>query len=396
MRARLAPSLLTLVVVLYCVGLWNGYSRGGQDFRVFDFAARTALEGRWSTLYLEGPDRFLYAPGFAILFAPLSLFSQPVTHALWMLLLSTAFFLSMRLLTRAYGLIPVCIAILFSMRSIWIDLRYGQVNLLILASAVWALFTFANSRSNKWIFISWVTLGVAAVSKIYPLALLVVPLFAGVQIGRDRVRGCALLGASVGMLFVLILPFLFSGGSGVFLIHGWIDALGRRGFPTDTHNQSFLAFLYRFFSGESFYSLTLGGTPLNANIRILSPPVHYSLWIFFSGIISVLFLRSIYKPRTPNDAYSLAIAVCFLPAHLIWKSYFLLGIPLLASLVSRRVLLPVLFLGAGLALTSNEFLSPRASAWVEASGVFLWVHIAIIGCALYLEASPKSSKEFSS
>lgn len=395
MRARLGQILLALVIILFGIGLWHGYSRGGQDFRVFDFAARITLEGRWSALYSEGPDRFLYAPGFALLFSPLSLFSQPTTHALWLLLLSTAFFLSMRLLARTYGLIPVCVAILFSMRAIWIDLRYGQVNLLVLSAAVWALFTLIHPRSNRWILFSWMGLGIAAFSKIVPLALLAVPLFVGDRLSL-RGRKFSILGAGLGIFVILILPFLFSDGQGISIYREWLSALGRKGFPTDTHNQSFFAFLHRFFSGEDFYSLTLGGVPLNINFITLSASMIQFLWVLFSMVIAALFLRVIYKPHNPADAYSLAIALGFLPAHLIWKSYFLLGIPLLASLVSRRMILPVVLLGGVLTFSSNEFLSPRVAAWVEASSIFLWIHLIVIGCAIYPVRSPRVPQKFSS
>lgn len=389
MRARLDQVFLALVFILFAVGLWHGYTRGGQDFRVFDFAGRLALDGKWSVLYSEGPDRFLYAPGFAILFSPLSIFTQPITHALWLLLLSSTFFISMRFLAKTYGVVPVCAAILFSMRPIWIDLRYGQVNLLVLSAAVWALFTFLNPQSNRQIFLSWMALGIAAFSKIYPLALLAIPVFAGVGTNFTA-RRSAFLGAAAGIFLVLLLPFIFSDGQGISLYKEWISALARKGFPTDTHNQSFFAFVHRFFSGEVFYSLNLGGTPLSVNFITFAPGVIRSLWAVFSLFIAALFLRTVYKFTPRADAYSLAIALCFLPAHLVWKSYFILGIPVVASLVNKKLVIPVIILGVLLTFSSNEFLSPEMTAWVEASSIFLWVHLIIMGLAIYSARSQRT------
>lgn len=386
MRTRLEKFLLILVVFVFAVGLWHGYTRGGQDFRVFDTAARFVLEGQWSALYREGPDRFLYAPGFAILFSPLSLFEQHVSHALWLALLTVSFFLSMRMLFVRYGILPVCIAILFSMRSIWIDLRYGQVNLLILSVAICALINFSKPntglRSGRILFLSWVGLGIAAISKLYPLALLAIP-FLRFRAGRwEQKSFIALGGATLGVGIILVLPFVFAHGEGKFLFEEWFAALGRRGFPTDTHNQSFLAFLHRMFSGESFYSLTLGGTPLQMNAFTLSTSTLRVIGLVFSLGIAALFIRVIRKVEDENLAAFLALALCFLPAHLVWKSYFLLALPLVAIIARGKYRVPVILLGCCLVFTSNEFLSPTAAAWVEASSVFLWAHLTVIAWAM--------------
>jgi len=385
-RSRLEKSLLILVAFVFSVGLWHGYTRGGQDFRVFDTAARFVLEGQWSALYREGPDRFLYAPGFSILFSPLSLFEQPVSHALWLALLTISFFLSMRMLFARHGLLPVCIAILFSMRSIWIDLRYGQVNLLILSLAICALLNFSKPstdlRSERILFLSWLGLGIAAISKLYPLALLAIPFFRFRNGKWERKSFIALGGAALGVWIILVLPFIFAQGEGRFLYEEWIAALGRRGFPTDTHNQSFLAFLHRILSGEDFYSLTLGGTPLKTAFLTLSTGTLRAIGLVFSLGVAALFLRVVRKVKDEELASFLALSLCFLPAHLIWKSYFLLALPLVAIVAKGKYRVPVILLGCCLIFTSNEFLSPTAAAWVEASSIFLWAHLAIISFAL--------------
>lgn len=391
MRSRIEKALLSLVVLLFAVGLWHGYTRGGQDFRVFDTAARFVLEGQWSALYREGPDRFLYTPGFAILFSPISLFEPSVSHAIWLLLLTISFTLSMRMLSNRYGILPVSIAILFSMRSIWIDLRYGQVNLLILSVAIWALLSFSKpssgTRSERLVFLSWMALGVAAISKLYPLALLAIPFFRFQKGKWERKNLLALGGATLGSVMVLALPFIFAQGEGSFLFREWLDALGRRGFPTDTHNQSFLAFLHRMFSGENFYSLTLGGVPLQMDIFTLSPSTIHAIGLVFSLGIAVFFIKSIRKMEDEDLSSFLALSLCFLPAHLIWKSYFLLALPLVALVAKGKYRNSVIVLGSLLVFCSNEFLSPVAAAWIEAGSVFLWAHLAII---VWATARPSS------
>jgi hypothetical protein len=385
-RSRLSSALLALVAVLFCLGLWKGYTSGGQDFRVFDYTARLALEGRWDVLYREGPDRFLYAPGFAILFAPLSLFPQPATHAIWLALIAVSFFISMRALSKLLGLLPTCIAVLFAMRSIWIDLRYGQVNLPILASAIWAILSFSKPASRRVLFVSWMIFGIAAISKLYPLALFSIPLL-GRKLGRgeeenNKIAFTALSGAFSGILLVSVIPFVFAGlETGIFLFREWYLALGRRGFPTDTHNQSFLAFLFRLFSGEPFYSLQLGGAPLVIHGLVFSAGVLRGIWIVFSAGIGILLLRAVRCRKGPLDrdsSYFFALALCFLPAHLIWKTYFVLVIPLVAVLVRRKNLWAVAILGALLNFSSNALFSPEVSAWIEAYSFFLWIHVSVI------------------
>lgn len=392
MRSRLVLALRALVLAALVWAIYVGFSRGGQDFAVFRFAGKLALEGRWESLYAEGPDRFLYAPGFAFLVSPLAALPAKVALGVWLCLTLAAFGAAMRTLARATGEVPVLLAILFSVRPLLIDLRYGQVNLLILSSAVWALLAWSErtgTRAAKMnLAASWFVFAIAACAKIYPLALFLYPIGGMLRdgaTGREHGRP-AILGAIGGAAFLLLPPLVHSG-----VYAGWMDALARKGLPTDTHNQSLLAFLVRVVGGEPFYALGMGGEALRFPGMPLSIAATKAIWIAFTlavvgSIARLAFRRSGGFGDARLSAW-LGLALCFVPAHLVWKSYFVLGIPLIAAIFAsakddpafRRKLAPTaVLLGLALACASIDVLGPRASAWVEACAPFLWVHLVAI------------------
>jgi alpha-1,2-mannosyltransferase len=407
MRVRLNRATVTKIVagcatLLFAVGLFKGFRSGGLDFRVFDHAARMALHGEAETLYREGPDRFLYAPGFAYLLAPLAVLHFKWTHTIWLLGCSASFFFAMRLLAKridregGFGLLAVSVATVFLMRPIWIDLRYGQVNLLILAASVWA-FTTATVDDRDPLarpvsrFTSWFFFSLAAFAKLYPLALFLV-----LVLRPRRSMFPALCGSVVGVALLALLPAIFSDVPPTVLYGEWWRALVARGFPLETHNQSMLAFLQRTFSGEIIRSHQTGGDPMLLGPRLLSDPAIRTVFGMFSLVVAFFFVRTARRAanRESSLALGLALALCFLPAHLVWKPYFLMGIPLAASVfawasavtadTSRRKALVIFFILFGVAHASSaEVIGRPASAWYEAFSGFLWLHLGLIACGIY-------------
>jgi hypothetical protein len=392
MRARLKLALLFAVAFGVLWAAWIGFSRGGQDFRVFHYAGKLVLEGRWDALYNEGPDRFLYAPGFALLISPLAAIPEAPALAFWLVATVLAFGAAMRALSRRSGAVPTALAVLFSMRALAIDLRYGQVNLLILSASIWALLTWTERREDggdrKRLAAAWFVFALAAFAKIYPLALFLFPLVGLFREGgRSRRSALVALLAAFAGAFILLVPPLFITGT----YPAWLDAIARKGLPTDTHNQSLLAFLVRVFGGEPFYSLGLGNQALRFQGVALSIATARGIWIGFSLVLAALFSFLAIRGEPSRERRRLVawlgIALCFLPAHLIWKSYFVLAIPLLAAIFGEaaknpvfrgKILIPAIVLGLFVASTSGSFIGPSAAGWLEALSPFLWVHLVIV------------------
>src|SRR5271167_1673575 len=83
MRNFLARAGVPLVAFLAALGTFWAYQRGGHDFDVFYFAWKLVLQGRGLEIYNNSPDRYLYAPGFAWVFAPLGLLPKSLALAVW-------------------------------------------------------------------------------------------------------------------------------------------------------------------------------------------------------------------------------------------------------------------------------------------------------------------------
>jgi hypothetical protein len=401
-RASVTPIAAGCAIVLFAIGLMKGFRSGGLDFRVFDHAARLALHGQVEGLYREGPDRFLYAPGFAYLLAPLAVFPFGWTHTIWLLLCSAGFFFAMRLLAKridregGFGVLAVSVATVFLMRSIWIDLRYGQVNLLILAASVWAFVTATADDRDSFArpnarFASWFFFSLAAFAKLYPLALFLV-----LVLRPRRNILPAIYGSFAGVLLLVLLPALFSDVSAAALYGEWWRALVERGFPLETHNQSMLAFLQRIFSGEIIRSHQTGGDPMLLGPRVFSDSAIRTVFGMFSLAVAFFFVRTARRAVTRESslALGLCLALCFLPAHLVWKPYFLMGIPVAAAVFAwastpavnpiRRKAFGFFFVLFAIAHASSaELIGRPASAWYEAFSGFLWIHLGLIASGLF-------------
>ncbi len=396
MRPRLTWILGFLTALALIWAAVRGAWRGGQDFDVFRHAGSLVLEGRWDVLYSDGPDRYLYAPGFSVLFAPFAALPRFVALAVWQSATLGVLGLALARLARSYGALPVILATVFSYRALAIDFRYGQLNIWILAVAIWALSEWTRKVLRpRLLMLSWFFLALLAVAKVYPIALFLFPAAALLRGSFERRRGAVWVGvvSVVAGLVLLGLPYLFHHDPAGRLESAWLDALSRKGLPTDTHNQSFLAFLVRGFSGETFTSLRLG-EPLHGFFRSgdgLSIEILKGIWaVFFIGL-AVWFSRTAWNAesskRNSRSLVFLGLGLAFLPGHLVWKSYFLLGLPWLAAVFSGLDLSPPsvarrraigLYLFLALSVLGAGLLPPYASAWLEAGSLFLWVHLAVL------------------
>ncbi|HCM40305.1 MAG: hypothetical protein A2Z97_13020 [Bdellovibrionales bacterium GWB1_52_6] len=410
-------SILGLLFTGVVVGLGTLYAfeRGGQDFEVFYHAWRLVLNGHGSEIYRVSPDRFLYAPGFASLLSPLALLPRSIALGVWCLAKAAALGLIIRFFTgRLYKdpLIATGIggwAVLLLTRPILIDFQYGQVNLFILGAAVWALLRHFRggtskeslSRERLWDRLSWALLAVAAVAKVFPLPLLLVPWITRAHLPVQRLRN-ERVGVLVGLVLVLCLPFLSYGVSeGVELYRGWYEALLMKGFPLESHNQSFAAFIHHYLTGAGTAVLSEGGAVLPFGFDLFSfgtVRVLAFVWTLLSGAGILIWLFWGNRRRAPIEWIAVAIGILILPSHLVWKPYFVMGLPLAVLCTQRWLVLGqktgiMLYLTffAVINLTGFDFVGHEMGPRLEAASLFLWAHLAMIAAVLLNSRNSKTS-----
>jgi hypothetical protein len=284
--------------------------------------------------------------------------------------------------------------VLLVARPVLIDFQYGQVNMLILAACVWALLRHSDQSSSRaQDFLSWMFAGIAAIAKLFPLPLLVIPFFV-TSFQKEKLSSKKLwterAGLVLGVALAVLIPVLHVGWSGWWsLMQQWRVALVDRGFPLESHNQSFAAFLQHYTSGapteiiaQHRRTLSMGYAIFSSNtIQLLA-----AAWsFFFAGSILTWILA---KPRSidlRSQAWrerwiAVIVGLLVLPSHLVWKPYFIMGLPAAFMAVhywNRRW--PWLFI---IALFMNfsgfDFLGQEWGARAEAASIMLWCHLALL------------------
>lgn len=377
------------------LGVFWAFERGGNDFNVFYSAWKLVLAGKGSGIYGGTTDRYLYAPGFAWILCPFGLLPRDLALATWCLLkaLCLGFVLralAMRLVAEGFSANHAWGAagwgMIFVARPLLIDFQYGQVNAFILAACLGAFLT-----KRPW---GWAWLTFAAIAKLFPLLLLVVPFSA-----RGREWRSSRLAIIVVGFVVLLSPVLASGWAGARgLYQAWLAALVGRGFPLESHNQSFAAFLSHYFSGaetpviadHAHRQLLLFG-PLSAvSIGWLSVA-----WSLLFGGLGLGWLMRVKPPIDSLRWVAISLAWIVIPLHLAWKPYFVMTYPLAvwaiaglairvgpageASAFRRAGAMVGIAIGfTAINLTGYDLLGHDWAGRLEAASLFLWVHLGLL------------------
>lgn len=397
-------SIFASLIVL--IGSLWAFQRGANDFSVFYEAWTLVRSGRGADIYHATPDRFLYAPGFAWLFSPLSFFSRNSALAIWCFLkIGTLVFLvrsfskqvkkQKSILTLGLG----SWGVVFLARPLLIDLQYGQVNTFILGACAWGLLThLKKTQANFWDGVSWIVLAIAAWTKLFPLPLLCIPFVMTRGVSTSRL-GWERAGVGVGSLLIGLVPILTEGVQGTWkLYYHWKDALISRGLPLETHNQSFSAFLHHNFSGNPIHVIARGiEHPVFMGARWLN---HHQIstlslaWsLILGGILMGWIVRGVVKSSLRWIA--IVIALLILPSHLVWKPYFIMGLPAVIFAASSRAL----FGAAGILLFLLEnfsgfnWIGDEWGARLEGGAILLWVHLLLIGIVAWSSARSSLSEE---
>ena len=329
---------------------------------------------------------------------PFSWLNYSVALGLWCLLKAALLGLAL----REYGAFAF-VALLWVIRPLGIDFRYGQVNSLILGVSIWALLSHFNSKARPAeSFFKFALLGVCALTKIFPLSLLVVPwLPVSLQSGVDRQKiRWERWGTFAGVALIFVLPVIFVGfGSAVELHRNWFLALIAKGLPLDSHNQSFTAFLHRYFSGVPTHVISEGPVPVQMGGAWLGTKAISSLswsWslLTFGALLAALL---VFHQLSPLTAVALLLGLMTLPSHLVWKPYFVFLFPVIVQVLKlaktwgRRFVLIGVFVAIN--LSGFDWMGRKWGPRFEAASVFLWAEVVLLVAWAKWTATPCSNDE---
>jgi hypothetical protein len=308
-----ARRLAWLALGVYMVGLGiSAVLRLQGDFFVYYRAGHRVLHGM--AIYpADETDRFLYAPIFAIGFAPFALLPRHAAQGLWFvfnawglvaLITGTVIMLFGR--SRRLSAPLLAIPVLLSFRFIGNNIEHGQINLPILALCVWAIVCGREDRPR----LAGVMLAAAVLVK--PFALL-----AALYLTLRRkwaVLGWALVAGSA----MAVLPiFVFGAGGLGAQTSGYLRAVASMTtqYRTMLTNQSAVAAAARLMVRFVDPMQAEGTAPFRIGMAIEGMLV---------GAVSLWTVLGADQSRPESDRYALAGFFCLMPslAPISWKSYF--------------------------------------------------------------------------
>ena len=339
--AERARRLAWLAIALYIVGLGiSATLRKQGDFNVYYRTGDRVLHGL--AIYpSDDKDRFLYAPIFAVAFAPLAAMPQRLAQFVFFVINGFAFvefvlgagvilFGRARRLPAALIVLPVLLAFVFIDNNI----EHGQINLPTLALIVWAIVTAEESHNAS------AGAMLAAAILIKPFAIL------GGFYLLMRCRFAALVWTMAAGIALLGAPIVFFGP------HRWIDqnvaymtaiASMTTRYRTMMTNQSAVSAVAR------LMSLRIG-----ADADASSIPTVVGMGLEIILVATVLVWDSIRRePGTLRGRLALCGLFCLMPsfAPISWKSYY------------AAMLLPYMALVAALWTDRTESQRAQPAVW---------------------------------
>ena len=208
------------ILVLYVsaaliVTIQRGVFRFANDFAIFRASFWNLIAGR--DLYVlrldQADDLFKYSPSFALLFAPFAVLPFAVGLFLWNAVNALALFFALRtLLPREKAVVAQALVFLPTLRS----MQSAQSNALVAALIIFAFVCYERG----WLWRAAISVGIGAVTKIFPLAALIFALPR-----PDRVR--AILISVLTTVVLLALPLLMMSPHGLIAQYQSWSALER-------------------------------------------------------------------------------------------------------------------------------------------------------------------------
>ena len=286
------------------------------------------------------------------------------------------------------------LGVLFYVRPLLIDLKYGQVNQIIVCLLSVALIELYQPKAKVKRLLQWMSASVFSISKIFPAVLLIIPFvsfFENVQ-KKDYQKSSlwAAIGILVGAMILFSIPFIsLSTHDFIQTYQDWIKALGAKGLPVETHNQSFLAFLMRVLFNVDTYSRVVGPYIQNYGFKVVQDVSVLKIWQLVFSLLSLGFILGTalsYSRKKVDKTILAALAICFVPSYLVWKPYFIFGIPLAIVLMERTIRFNwvsqarILFVTwIFLTFTSVHFIGAKATGWFEGWSFMLWLQLVLVG-----------------
>ncbi|HUO03605.1 MAG TPA: glycosyltransferase family 87 protein [Candidatus Binataceae bacterium] len=356
--AERARRFAWFALAIYIVALGvSATVRTQGDFRIYYRAGEQVLHG--GEIYpLEEKDRFLYAPIFAIGFAPLA--AMPIQLAQLAFFVLNAFGLVQ--LIRGAGVLLfgrgrrlpaelVAVPIILVARMINNNVDHGQINLPTLALIVWAII-YSDESST-----AWAGLMIATAVLIKPFALL------GAAYLVIRRRFAALGWAIVAGMVLLVAPVLVFGPHGLIdqtaaYVHAVASMTGR--YRTMLTNQSAVSAVAR------LMSLSIGD---DADTSAIPMKIGMGLELALTGVVLIWNLAD------SEDRLALCALFCIMPsfAPVSWKSYF------------AALLVPYMALLAALWTNRSETEAPPNEVWLL-FGVSALLNLIATRTALFFSA----------
>jgi len=327
--AERARRLAWAVLAVYIAGLGIAAALRDQgDFKIYYLAGQRVLGGM--AVYPPGDSgRFLYAPIFAIAFAPFAMLSRRAAQLAFFAV--NAFGLAAFVIgsgamlfgrARRLSALLIVVPVILSARFIDNNIEHGQINLPVLALCVWAIVYARESRPMA----SGAMLAAAALIKPFAilaaLYLLIRNKFAA--LGWAVAAGVVLLAAPIA----------------VFGPHGWIDQTASYVRALASMTDRYRLMLTNQSAVAAFARVLARWTPAGGERHV---SLAVGMAFESAAIATVLWLARRSPLRDGDggaaDRIPVAALFCLMPgfAPISWKSYYAaLVVPYMAIVAELR------------------------------------------------------------
>jgi len=311
-----ARRLAWLALWIYVAGLGiSAFLRIQGDFFVYYRTGHRVLHGL--AIYPpEDSDRFLYAPVFALLFAPFALLPRHAAQGAWFIFNAwglVAFVVGSGIMlfgrSRRLSAASLAVPIVLSFRFIGNNIEHGQINLPVLALCVWAI---VYSREDRPMLSGAM---IAAAVLVKPFAMI-----AGLYLVLRR-RWSVVAWALVAGAALFLLPIAVLGPAGLIdqtLAYFRSVSSMTTQYRTMLTNQSAVSAAARLIERFGDPAQADGELPLRIGMALEGVMLAaMTLWTIASSRAD--------RYRVPTaDRFLVACFFCLMPAFapISWKSYF--------------------------------------------------------------------------